>query len=286
MKDFVSRHCTAILVITSVLFVSTCALSAYVYVDFRADERAAQSLDYLNETLFKTYVRRLSSALSDNDTMSSYHFAVNAAETAAQVGLHDEALFFRKISFGIENGGADMTEISSVVSEYLESWRVPESFSVLSTLYEEKENTEEDVAEIEPSSVSGFRRWAAGVCASEIIGATGVLHSAELSPDGKFVFTCRNAYVVIDAHSGYPAEVGISMRKSGEIKFGEAECIENAGNFLREFFPPDIYRPAVLLSVSQNDTAGTFELVYRSGERIFHLSVGRDIGRVVRLVEQ
>lgn len=281
MKNFVSRHASAIIIVTAVLFVLTCVLSAYVYIDFRADERAAQSADYLCEVLFKTEVRRLYHALSDNDIMSSYHYAVNAAENAAQAGFGDSASFFRRISYGIERGGADIAEISSAVSEYLESWSVPEDFSVL---YDENENAEEDITETEPSSVSKFRKWAAGVCADEVIGIDGVLHPAELSPAGEFVFTCRNAYVVIDARSGYPTEVGISMRSSDKVKIDKAECVEIAGDFLREFFPPDIYRLAVLLSVSENDETGSVELVYRSGEHLFNLSVGRDIGRVVRLI--
>jgi len=279
MKNFLSRYGTAVFVTAAVLFLTVCSLSTYIYLDFRADDAAAFSRDHLHETLFKTNVRRLGAALSEENRMSSYHFALTAAENAASAGRGDDASFFRKISTGIADGAQNMTEIASAVAVYLDTGEVPEEFSIL---YHDDEDTG-DLMESEPASVSYFRKRAADECAASVIGADGILRFAEKSPAGEFVYTCRNAYAVVDARSGFPLEAGISIAP-GENLLDEAACVGAAHDFICEYFPPDIARAANLIFAVPDVSAGTYDITYRSGGREIRLSVKRDSGRIVRLI--
>ena len=280
MKTFLTRHGTAVFVTAAVLFLTVCSLSAYIYLDFRADDAAAVSQSYLHETLFRTNVRRLGAALSEENRVTSYHFAVTAAENAASAGYGDDASFFRKISAGIADGARNMDEIAGAVEDYLESGEIPESFSLL---YHDAGAEKEDLMDSEPASVSYFRKWAADECAASVIGAEDLLRPAEKSPAGEFVYTCRNAYAVVDARSGSPVEAGMSITP-GELRLDEAACAGFAQNFIREYFPPDIARAANLVSAVPDNAAGTYNFTYQSAGRTIQLSVKRDSGRIVRLI--
>ena len=280
MKKFVERHFAAFLVSAAVLFFTVCVLCVCMYYDFRADQELARSQDYLHEVLLKTNVRRLEAALSDENTMTSYHFALTAAENAASAGFGDDALFFRKISSGIADGATNMTDIAAAVGDYLTTGEVPEEFTLS---YETAENSADSEMAYEPASVSYFRELVAEECASSIVGVDGLLRPAEKSRSGEYVFTCKNAYAVVDARSGSPIEAGISI-VPGEARLSEADCMGYANDFLKTYFPPDIARAADLTSVTPDEANGTYEFVFRSGEREIKLAVKRDTGRVIRLI--
>lgn len=279
MKAFLIRHLTALTVTAAVLFLSVCSLCTFIYMDFRADDDVLQRQSYLQETLFRTNVRRLEAALNEENTISSYHFALTAAENAAAAGYGDDASFFRKISTGIADGAQNISEIASAVNGYLETGEFPEGFTVLY----HTEDAAENFMDSEPASVSAFRVRAAEECAAEVTGADGILRPAEKTRPGEFIYTCRNAYAVIDARSGMPVEAGVSLRP-GETRLTEADCVGYAENFLNDYFPPDIARAAVLVSAVPDPQSGTFDLTYRSNDREIRLSVKRDSGRVVRLI--
>ena len=278
MKNFLTRPLTALVVTAAVLFLTVCSLSAYIYIDFRTDDAAAQTQSHLHETLFKTNVRRLEAALTEENPMSSYHFALTAAENAASAGYGDDAAFFRKISTGIADGAQNIPEIAAAVNDYLETGEFPEGFTVL---YHDEETTE-NFMDSEPASVSYFRERAAEECAADVTGADGILRPAEKTRAGEFVYTCRNAYAVIDARSGTPVEAGVSLRP-GELRLTEADCVGYAEDFLHDYFPPDIVRSAHLVSAVPDESGSTYDLTYQSGERTIRLSVKRDSGRIVRL---
>lgn len=280
MKKFLERHSAAFLVSAAVLFLTVCVLCACMYYDFRADQELAQSQDYLHTALLKTNVRRLEAALSEENRMTSYHFALTAAENAASAGMGDDALFFRKISGGITDGATNMTDIAAAVGEYLDTGKVPQEFTLS---YDTAENSADSEMAYEPASVSYFRELAAEECASSIVGVDGLLRRAEKCRDGEFVFTCQNAYAVVDARSGSPIEAGISI-VPGEARLSEADCAGYAHDFLRTYFPPDIARAANLTSVTPDNANGTYEFVFRSGEREIRLAVKRDTGRIIRLI--
>ena len=279
MKKFLTRHLTVLAVCTAVFFLTAVSLAAWIYIDFRADDAAVQVQSHLHETLFRTNVRRLEAALTEENTISSYHFALTAAENAAAAGYGDDASFFRKISTGIADGAQNLSEIAAAVNGYLETGEFPEGFTVLY----HTEDAEENFMDSEPASVSTFRIRAAEECAAGVTGADGILRPADKTRPGEFVYTCRNAYAVIDARSGTPVEAGVSLR-SGELRLDEAACVGYAEDFLRSYFQPDIARAAVLVSAVPDNENAAYDLTYRSANREIRLSVKRDSGRIVRLI--
>ena len=109
MKKLIERYSGGILTAAVVLLFAVCSLSVWIYADFRADTAAVQSQTYLHQTLLKTNLRRLDAALTEENRMTAYHFAMTAADHAASAGLGTDAVFFRKISAGITEGAENLT---------------------------------------------------------------------------------------------------------------------------------------------------------------------------------
>ncbi len=284
MKKFMEKYGGGILLVSAVLFLAVCLLSMYIYADVRDDTAAAQSQTYLYQTLMKTSLRRLDAALTEENRMTAYHFAMTAADHAASAGLGTDAVFFRKISSGITEGAENLTDIAEAVRGYLETGTVPETFVLQ---YESAESADRDSGEEEPASVSDVRERAARECAvamMDVSGAEHLLRAAKQHPAGAYVYTCRNAYAVVDARSGTPLEAGISSPVTGEPRLSEADCAERAYSFLNEYFRADTVRRANLVSAVPDNAAGTYEFTYQSGDRTIKLTVKRDTGRVIRLI--
>ncbi len=284
MKKFIERYSGGILTAAVVLLFAVCSLSVWIYADFRADTAAAQSQTYLHQTLLKTNLRRLDAALAEENRMTAYHFALTAADHAASAGMGTDAVFFRKISSGIADGAENLPDIVETVRGYLETGTVPETFVLQ---YETADTSGEGGEEWEPASVSYARERAARECAVAMTGVSGAEHllrAAKQHPAGEYVYTCRNAYAVVDARSGTPLEAGISSPVTGEIRLSEADCAERAYSFLSEYFRADTVRRANLISAVPDNAAGTYEFTYRSDDRTIKLTVKRDTGRVIRLI--
>lgn len=281
MKKLIERYSGGILTAAVVLLLTVCSLSVWIYTDFRADTAAAQAQTYLHQTLLKTSLRRLDAALTEENRMTAYHFALTAADHAASAGLGTDAVFFRKISSGIADGAENLTDAAEAVRGYLETGTVPETFALQ---YETAALSDEDGDAWEPASVSYARERAARECAVAMTGVSGILRAAEQHPPGEYVYTCRNAYAVVDARTGTPLEAGISSPVTGENRLSESACAERAYSFLGEYFRMDTVRRANLISAVPDNTAGTYEFTYRNGGRTIKLTVKRDTGRVVRLI--
>ena len=280
MKKLIERYSGGILTAAVVLLFAVCSLSVWIYADFRADTAAVQSQTYLHQTLLKTNLRRLDAALTEENRMTAYHFAMTAADHAASAGLGTDAVFFRKISAGITEGAENLTDIAEAVRGYLETGTVPETF----VLQYETAGLPEEGGEWEPTSVSYARERAARECAVSMTGVSGILRAAEQHPTGEYVYTCRNAYAVVDARSGTPLEAGISSPVTGEVRLSESDCAERAYSFLGEYFRADTVRRANLISAVPDNATGTYEFTYQSGDRTIRLTVKRDTGRVIRLI--
>ena len=183
MKKLIERYSGGILTAAVVLLFAVCSLSVWIYADFRADTAAVQSQTYLHQTLLKTNLRRLDAALTEENRMTAYHFAMTAADHAASAGLGTDAVFFRKISAGITEGAENLTDIAEAVRGYLETGTVPETF----VLQYETAGLPEEGGEWEPASVSYARERAARECAVSMTGVSGILRAAEQHPAGEYV---------------------------------------------------------------------------------------------------
>ncbi len=255
-------------------------LGCYIYLDFVKDAEAAEAQTHLADTMFKTNVRRLVVALEEENQVTAYHFAETAADNAASGGRQEAALFFRKISAGISDGASNMVEIAEAVEKYVETGTIPSQFAVS---YDTTENRDDAEQKEEPSSVSNYRRTAAMECAAAIIGVNKLMKPVEKSNGGEFVFTCRNAYAVIDARSTSPVEAGISLAP-GEERLSESACVAYADSFIHQYFPSDIASSAYLVGAQPDKATGVYELIYQCRNKTIKIAVKRDTGKVVRLV--
>ena len=286
MKKLIERYSGGILTAAVVLLLAVCSLSVWMYADFRADTAEAQSQTYLHQTLLKNNLRRLDAALTEENRMTAYHFALTAADHAASAGLGTDAVFLRKISSGITDGAENLPEIAGAVRGYLETGIVPETFVLQ---YNTAGLSGEEAEEWEPVSVSYVRERTARECAAAMTGVSAseaehLLRAAKQHPVGAYVYTCRNAYAVVDARTGTPLEAGISSPVTGEPRLTEADCAERAYRFLSEYFRADTVRRANLISAVPDNAAGTYEFTYQSSDRNIKLTVKRDTGRVIRLI--
>ncbi len=272
------RPIAALLTVSCVLLATVCVLGGYIYYDFRADAERVLAEQNLRDTLLKTNVRSLADALSSENRVTAYHFAKNAAAAAADTANPDTVRFFRALSDAVAGEERPMADLAAAVTLYLETGDVPADFAVSADVPAE----EDDPLDSEPASVSYFRALAAEECASAIVGVEGILRPAKTSRTGEYVFTCRNAYAVVDARTGTPLEAGISVRPGGDVRFDEADCMSRADEFLRTYFPTDIANAAVLTGVTPG--SATFGFEFRCRDKKINLTVSRISGSVVRLV--
>lgn len=282
MKKFAEKHISGILISLFTLIIIAAALVAYVFLDFYAKSKYESAKRYLAESMYMTDVRRLSAALERNDSLEAYRLAKTAADTASGAGMQNEAVFMNNISEAIyvrsKVGDGQLNSYGTAVRTYLETKEIARDY-----LKNDNNRTESYDDEWEPSSVSKYREAAALECASAIVGVNGIMKPAEQNLAGKYLFTCRNAYVVIDAKSGSPYEVGISLTPS-ENALSETECVEYAENFIRKYFTIDVVRAASVAFVEPDIRNGLYNVTFRSQGKTIVVSVRRDSGKITRLI--
>lgn len=97
--------------------------------------------------------------------------------------------------------------------------------------------------------------------ANRLFGVSGILTEKTEMGDRKRLFSCKNAYAVMDAAENYPLEAGIFL-PIGEEKYTAAECTALAQRFLEEVYPKKIIRRLSL--VRETEDIGYGEAVFGS----------------------
>lgn len=280
MKKFAAEHLSSFITVFFSLILIVISLGVYIFLDFYAESEYAASRQYLAESMYKTNLRMLSDALDKNDYLESYRLALAAADTASSAGMENETIFMKNISAAIyENADSgQIVGLKAAVNNYLDTNEIGSDY-----LKNDMTRIEEYVDEWEPSSVSNYREAAALECASSVVGVDGVMKPAEQNLSGRYLFTCRNAYVMIDARSGSPSEIGISL-SPGQNILSEAECVDYAENFLRKYFTVDIIRTASVVSVEPDPKNGLYNVTIKAHNKSIIISVRRDSGKIMRLI--
>ena len=273
MEKFVERHSRAILILLCVLVCICVGLLAFVYFDFTAHREGEAYADYASEVEMRNSARDLCDALENADGALAYHDSEMAAYHASRCGKENEAAFFHRISAYLRSGDADLDAVAAEVRHFLEGGEI----SGLDAADVDYEN--------EPSENTGaiydYKMEAAGELANGIFGLSGVLKPVTKSPDGRVIFSCENAYTVIDTTSGLPVEAGISV-SSGEPILTSALCLEKSREFLEKCFSKKLAEGAVLID-SYPEGESVYGMVFRCRDIEVVLSVKRDTGKIVRL---
>ena len=136
-----------------------------------------------------------------------------------------------------------------------------------------------DDAAAEDSMLEAYRTEVTDMCVKRLFGEHNPLLAERKSVDGDIVYTCSNAYAVIDSRSGVPREAVISLERA-EKRLDVKACAEYALRFIGDFFIDDISSSAKIASVTADDYAGTFVFDIHCRDRSIKAAVRRDNGRL------
>lgn len=279
MKKFVEKHYAAIIGLSSVMICAVIVLGVYVWCDVRADSVRDESLVDLYETEMYNAANSLYNALAEGNLTAAYHYSKSAEEYAGRADEHDEAILFAKISACLERGENPEAGLSDALGEYLIDGDVPD-FDAVRTSVNAEDEIETDST---PASVSDYRLGVASETTAKLFGVGNVLHLSEKNAAGELIFTCRNAYAVIDEMTGMPIEAAVSLER-GDHSITAEEGIADAVEFLSMFYPKSTVSSVGVKQVSPNGVSGTYDIMFTVNGENTLVSVKRDSGRVVRLV--
>ncbi len=265
MKKFLEKRASGLMIAFCTAVLMIIGLSGWIYLDFRGDEN--RELMYEAET--DTAAHKLLDALEANDVILSYHYARMVRDNAAKSGVRDAAHTFAGLAETIRITGIT-EDMAITVADYLDGG--------FETAAEETESSLLPDAPAEPAEVAVLRRKDALAAAEEIMGTTGFMTSAVRCRKGEFLFTCQNAYAVIDEKTSLPVEIGISLPPSeGSNVLSPEECEVRADEFLHRYFPSAQVQSS---RVYPGKSCVTVE--YRIDGRIVTAAVRLDTGRIVR----
>ena len=255
----------------TVLSLIILGLCAYIFVDFRVDEIAAESELMMNRTGMNGCARVLLNDISDGDMMLAYHHAASAAEYAYRAGESDSAEMFDKISASVLSGDIS-PNIAAEIDGFLASGTVPEQIPYF----------EADGEKAVPVSADAYK--AAEKTAEKFFGSA-IMSKGEQLSNGAILFSVSNAYAVIDGEKCVPIEAVISLPAEDGVMTG-GECVTAALKFLSDFFPKDVSSSASVVDVTTEPGGKRTNVSFVSAEVNMTVTVRRDTGRVVRFVSE
>ena len=265
MKKFLENNAAGLFVSVLAAAFVILGLCGWKYLDFRGDEN--RELQYRAEAESAAY--RLMDSLEAGDVILSYHYARLVRDNAARQGGRDTADLFAGLAETIRITGIT-EDMKATVTSYLDEGTAEH------TEYTAEAPLPDPLPE--PEEVAVIRQNDALAAAEEILGSRGVLSRAVRCRTGEFLFTCRNAYAVIDGKTSMPVEMGISLPPvKVENLLTAEECAAAADSFLRKYFPSVT---AEIMRIFP-DSAGNMTVEYRADGRRVTASVRRDTGKIV-----
>lgn len=264
MKKFLENNAAGLFVaVISAVFVIV-GLCGWIYLDFRGDENR----DLMYEAEAESAAYRLMDSLEAGDTILSYHYAREVRDHAARYGGRETAHTFAGLAETIRITGIT-GEMTGVVEAYLRGGTEEPNESQVTGIPDTPS---------EPEEVAAIRQSDALTSAEEIMGRAGVLSRAMRCRQGEVLFTCRNAYAVIDRKTSLPVEIGISLPPvSGENLLTPEECAAYADGFLRKYFPAF---SAQIVRIGP-DSSGNIAVEYLADGQRVTATVRRDTGKIV-----
>ena len=253
------------------LLFTVAVLSGMLVKMHLSEKQAQQSKHLLAESEYRSSLDGLADALDSGEPYLLYHFVRSASEKAAMAGEAESSVFFGNSAARIVSG-EDMGGIREDLRSYLENGRVQEPVS-----------SEEKSHEAEIGAVTAYRTEEADKCIARLFGEHNSLKRERMTGNGRIVYSCTNAYASLDARTGLPIEVTLSL-PAGACVLEEEECARLALRFVSEFYPRDPLAPPVILFSTADGIAGTFEFEILSCGRTISALVRRDSGRITRIL--
>ncbi len=274
MKEFFRERIGGLLVFTAVLLFAFVSVSVYAFCDFMVDARRERYYDGLCESEMKSAVYSLRDTLASGDRIGAYHKAEEASAWAFRGGMDEEANFFANLAEGVREmkNAADRSVLADKIEAFLENGTVD---------FIESDLLDVGGGQLKYTPPSADRVKAGMDTAQRAIGVNGGLRLIENTRSDDLIFSCRNAYAVIECRSGRLKDVFVSFERTN-AEIDEGDCIASAREFLNEFYPiyeGEKYEP---IEIFERNGDVCFEFV--SGERKILLEVDRGRGRVVGAV--
>lgn len=208
------------------------------------------------------------------DRVRAYHNAACAADYALRSGEREGAILFNKIADEALRGELN-EEITEVVNSYLA--RSDESTQRVRNT--SKTPTQETKIH-HPTFVSIEKYELAKDSANRTAGGNYVFTEGVRTDSGAYIFSCGNAYALIDEKTVLPIEGAVSLSEhSGNLN--DAECETVAKEYLKLLFPSDEEAFESPIDKLIDEPARSVTYVYLSGEREIKATVNRTSGRVV-----
>lgn len=117
--------------------------------------------------------------------------------------------------------------------------------------------------------------------ANRIFGVKGTLTMEALSAEGACLFSCKNAYAVINTAELYPLEAASAV-PCAQIRYSTNECRAFAERFIEDFYPKKIRRSMVITEENDFDDR-VEELFSGKGNKNIRIVVSKASGKMISL---
>lgn len=272
MTEGIKKHAVFIFSAASVMFLAVISLSVYIFLDFRSDSRRDEYYSNLYETEMKSAAYFLRDSLESDDMMGAYYYSVSAADWAKRAGLTNEAGLFSRISEAVKEGRSE--EYVRIIDSYIENGKFDESYDRLAA--------EDDLQTEQPTNkvyIPTYLKERAENIANRLFDTKNALKFIESSRGEELIFSCRNAYAVIDLNSCTPLEASISLEYRSPV-LSDDECIASAKAFINEFFPVNFSAVASIADV-RYENGNILSADFINQGRKITLMIERGRGKVV-----
>ena len=281
MKDVLKKYSQQIFVISLCLAIVVAGLSVYLIYDLRREMRRERALEYMYETEMYSSALRLRELLDAGEVMDAFYYACAAGECASRAHKVEENRLFFAIAESLRGGVMPSEEEKNALGRFLESgWNEGEGESEV--ISRSGERTRESVEEgsVLPAFVSAYREKRAKEVAGQVIGVEKTMHPAQKTTDDRRIFTCKNAYVVIDMASTLPCEFFVSLEAVGQLLSAD-ECVDTAYKTLLEYTPKSMHSLVSLESYDYDDNSNFCNCIFSVRGVEYTVSVKNDSGAVV-----
>lgn len=117
--------------------------------------------------------------------------------------------------------------------------------------------------------------------ANRIFGVKGTLTMEALSAEGACLFSCKNAYAVINTAELYPLEAASAV-PFAQIRYSTDECRAFAERFIEDFYPKKIRR-SMVIKVENDFDDRVEEFFAGKGNKNIRIVVSKASGKMISL---
>lgn len=219
------------------------------------------------------------SFLLDTDKTVAYHHIRSASDYAMRAGELAGAELFGDIASRVLSG-----DITEEMKYSVESFLNTDNLSPP----ENRAHDNPAVTSLKsnpPSYISSKKYKFAEDRANRLFGSTNIFTSGIRTNLGAYLFTCDNAYVIIDERTLLPMEGAVSL-DANTLNLSRAECITNTAEYLGAIFPSIKHSFKEPVEISEDESTGIVNLLYETEQGEIRVSVSLGSGKIVKFIKR